>query len=130
MANDNTTKQSPVLLILLLLIVLVIGFICFANSSFSDNALSNLHLPKMGLDSKSLTRSTANGQKDPFEKGVKALADEDYTTAITFFESVPDTSQTYTQARLYLAYAQFQEESYDAVTVSYTHLTLPTNREV
>lgn len=100
--------------LVVLLLLLILGY-WYINNQFSNAALSHLNISKMGLDSKSISRNIGDDVKDPFDQGIKALSNEDFNEAITFFKTVPDTSLTYTQARLYLSLAQFQKEDYSAV---------------
>jgi len=46
------------------------------------------------------------------------LTNKQYGEAASFFESIPDTSQSYTQARLYLAYAQYELKAFDKTIIN------------
>lgn len=110
MANKNS-NQLPFFLLLGLFLVLATLF-WFAYGNFSNAALSNLSPNKMGFEGKDIVRTIGDEVVDPFAKGAIALTNKSYKEAATFFESIPDTSSTYTQARLYLAYAQYELKEY------------------
>lgn len=104
-------NRLPFVLSLGLLLVLV-TLVWFAYSNYSNNALGNLSPNKMGFEGEDIVRTIGDEVADPFAKGAIALTNKSYKEAATFFESIPDTSATYTQARLYLAYAQYELKEY------------------
>lgn len=97
--------------------LLVVAFgAFFANNNYSNSALASLEDTKLGLSTDSGNRSGAGENKDVFSLGLKALADKDLTGGAAFFESVPNSSEEYTEARLYLAYINHQQQNFTAAT--------------
>ena len=101
----------------------------YANLKFSNRALGNLGLPKLGLESKDLVRSIDPTKEDPLGNGVKALTEKNFATAIQFFEKITTANQSYTQARLYLAYAQFEIKDYEN-TIANTKIVMEQSANV
>lgn len=113
-----------------LIVLIIIGLILiYANINFSDKALTNLMLPKLGLGTKDLIRNTGSNNEDPLGKGVDALTKKNYSNAIQFFEAIPATNTSYTQARLYLAYAQFEIKDYQN-TITNTKIVIEQSENV
>lgn len=85
-----------------------------ANRNFSNLALADRNTAKMELLGEGLNkfRNTDASIEDPFQKGLDALQSQNFQEAITFFEAIPSTSETYAQARLFLALAQFEEKEW------------------
>lgn len=108
--NNNKTTKLPIVIILILLLAVAFLF-WFANNKFSNNALSQVFPEKLGLDTSDTSRGGENSE-DPFDIGTKALVDKDYKKASEFFDRIPVDDETYTKARLYLAYSQYESEHY------------------
>lgn len=120
--NQSSKSRLPLFLFIGFSIILA-TLIWFAYSNYSNAALGDLSPNKMGFDGKDIVRSIGDEVKDPFAKGAIALTNKDYTAAATFFESIPDTSSSYTQARLYLAYSQYELKAFDK-TIANTKIVI------
>lgn len=117
-------KKIGIAIFLLIAIILL-----YANLNFSNRALVNLTLPKLGLESKDLIRDIGSDNEDPLGNGVKALVDKDFAKATQFFETIPTINTSYTQARLYLAYAQFELKDYQN-TIANTKIVIEQSANV
>jgi len=114
--KNSEPKQTTTTLVRNILAIaasLIIGLFTFANLQFSNKNLTNIYLDKMGFYEKNIARSEDNIAKDPFLEGIAALQRQDFIKASSFFESVLKGDDKYTQARLYLAYANHKEASYN-----------------
>ncbi|MEL6941839.1 MAG: hypothetical protein AAFO82_04165 [Bacteroidota bacterium] len=96
------------------LVLLVAGGLWFSNANYSNQALSNKNIDRLDWLTTSTSRQGDNEIIDPFETGINALQAKDYTTAIDFFEGIPKSDATWSQARLHLAYAQYQSTNFEA----------------
>jgi len=94
-----------------LLVVMAVG-LWNANTSYTNQALATKYVNKelSGVDL-SAYRSDGNTQ-DAFQEGINALNAKKFQQASSFFESIPSEAEDYTQARLFLAISQFQEQAF------------------
>ncbi|MEM9887267.1 MAG: outer membrane protein assembly factor BamD [Bacteroidota bacterium] len=94
------------------LVLLVAGGLWFSNTNYSDQALSSKNVDRLDWLATNDSRQGGSENIDPFKTGIDALQDKDYAAAIDFFESIPKSDATWSQARLQLAYAQYQSTNY------------------
>lgn len=108
-------KSKNIRIIIGLIILIPIVLIFIAKASYSNNKLGNLHKDKLGISENDISRGAGDGADDPFKEGMESLSNKDYAKAISFFETVPNSSETFTQAKLYLSYAQYENQDFDGV---------------
>lgn len=103
------------------LLVLVVAGLGFINTQYSNSGLTTFDANN--LASNSMRTVTSDTNADPFKEGIQAMEQKDFAQAITFFEAIPEDSENYTSALLYLATAQYEAENYeDAITSAETLL--------
>ena len=104
------------------LVLLVAGGLWFSNANYSNQALSNKNVDRLDWLTSSTSRQGDSGISDPFETGIDALREQDYSSAIDFFESIPKSDVAWSQARLHLAYAQYQSTNYQVAKATLDEL--------
>jgi len=75
------------------------------NNNYSNQTLANRYFDAGVLQN--MVRSNG-GSGSPLSSGMTALSSGNFGEAISFFESIPNTSAQYFEARLYLAIAHYQ----------------------
>jgi len=111
MTSKANSKGKWILIGLVIFIPIIL--IVIAKLTYSNQSLSALHKDKLGISESDISRGAGDGDADPFEEGMTSLSEKKYEEAITFFETVPATSETYVEAKLYLSYAQFEKKDFD-----------------
>lgn len=96
-----------------LLVLFIAGSLWFANVNYSNNQLANLDIQGLGLLEESVTRNR-DSNKDIFEEGIIAFREKNYEVAISFFENISASNESYSQSLLYLTTAQLELRDYDA----------------
>ncbi len=91
------------------LMLVVAGSTWWANTNYSNKGLAS-------LDYDTIVSGDVRGgeNQDVFEQGLQAIEAKDYVQAKTFFKDVPRTSESYTEAALYLAYVEYETANYSA----------------
>lgn len=92
------------------LVLVVAGTTWWANANYSNQGLAGMEYDYIA----SGMTARNDGTQDPFADGIDAIEQGDYDAAVAFFETIPDTDESYTEALLYLAYAQYEQSNYQA----------------
>ncbi|MEM9885372.1 MAG: hypothetical protein AAF849_05710 [Bacteroidota bacterium] len=91
-----------------------------ANLNYSNKSLRTFTIEGRSTDVRS---RTDNNVQDPFDEGLTAIEEKNYEQAIAFFESIPEKSENYNSALLFLAASQYEFGDYDAAINSAKKLT-------
>ena len=92
------------------LVLVVAGSTWWANSNYSNEVIASMDYDYIA----SGMAARNDGVKDPFGEGITAIEQQNYDVAVRFFEAVPSTDESYTEALLYLAYTQYKQANYQA----------------
>ena len=98
------------------ILLIVIGAFWYANANYSNEALSEID--SIRLDMENGTRRGDETIVDIFDKGINALKNEQYNIATKYFDSIPDSSESYTLARLFLAYSQIKALKFESAIIN------------
>lgn len=108
------------------LLVVALGGLWWANTQYSNTALASLNAEELQLNISGNQKGT-NEIVNNFEKGEVALEQKNYSEAIRFFESITSSDEKYSNALLYLAYAQLQAGQTEKAIQSATNLKSVSN---
>lgn len=101
------------------LVLLMIGSFWWGNTNYSDQHLAQVGMNRLNLqDGNDNLRNTSESAKDPFAQGLRAIDEQNWSSAADFFSAVPDTSQRFVPAQLYLAYSHLKGGQYGQVQPS------------
>lgn len=85
----------------------------YANNNYSNAALASTNTERLGFDGAGLNSFRADTQvEDVFQKGLDAIEGKNFTGAASFFEAIPANADNYLPAKLFLAFAQFEQKQY------------------
>lgn len=123
--SDNQTVNTPIRRIgfrkvlayaASLSLLVLAGSSWFANNNYSDQRLADGYTSGLLSIENSNLKGGDSSSKDPFEQGLYYLKEKEYVEAASFFKKIPQENETYTQARLHLAYSQYYMDAFvDAI---------------
>lgn len=85
----------------------------YANNYYSNTSLASTNTERLGFDGVGLNSFRTDTQvEDVFQKGLDAIESKDFAGAVSFFEAIPTDADNYLPAKLFLAFAQFEQKEY------------------
>lgn len=107
-----------------LALLLIVGW-WHGNYNYNNQALAERHFDAGVVQN--MVRSNG-GSDSPLSSGMTALSSRNYEEAISFFESIPDSSGQYPEARLYLAIARYQSGDFKSAFSQSSEVSESTSR--
>lgn len=102
----HTSRMRILSLAASILVLVVTGSMIFSNTNYSNPALATLEFDSLRtIEDKGNLKSSEDVIQNSLATGLNAIDDQEYSTAIHFFQTIKPTAERYESAQLYLAYA-------------------------